>query len=177
MRFPHLQALAIDILAPEAPSNACVLTRLFERTATLQHAAWKHIDPDAVLCANPLPAFPTMRVEDVWSSSPGTTGRAFLRNGAASLHSLGSICVDEATFDTPAHVRGEALPHLEISSFESITVLVHAVWLFTRLRWLRLPAVDYWHEHLPVTPTPVHLVMSPLATLRLMRAGVLTLVG
>ena len=174
VRFPHLQALKLDILAPEAPSNACAFTRLLERTPTLQHAAWKHIDPDAVLSSNALPTLRTLRVQDVWGSSPGTAGRALLRNGAAALHALGSICIDEATLDALAHMRGEVLLHLEISSFESITVLVCAVRLFPRLRWLRLPAVDYWHEHLPVTPTPVHLVMSPLATLR---GCVLMLVG
>ena len=177
MHFPHLQCLALDILAPEAPSNACVLTRLLERTPTLQHAAWKHLEPDTLLSANALPALRTLRMEDVYSNSPGTAGRALLRNGAVALHALGSICVDEATFDALAHVRGEALLHLQISSFESIAVLVRVVRLFPRLRWLRLPAVDYWHEHLPVTPTPVHLVMSPLETLRIMCAGVLTLVG
>lgn len=26
------------------------------------------------------------------------------------------------------------------------------------MRWLCLPAVDYWNEHLPVTPATVHLV-------------------
>jgi hypothetical protein len=170
VRFSHLQCLALDILAPEAPSNACVLTRLLECTPTLQHAAWKHLEPETVLSANALPALRTLRVEDVYSSSPGTAGRALLRNGAASLHSLGSICVDEATFDALAHMPGEALRYLDISSFESIALLVRAVRLFPRLRWLRLPAVDYWHEHLPVTPTPVHLVTSPLVILCLMRA-------
>ena len=169
MRFPHLQALALDILAPEALSNACALTRLLKRTPTLQHAAWKHIDPDAVLCANALLALRTMRVQDVWSSSPSTAGRAFLRNGCFS-HSLRSICVDEATFDVLAHMPGEALRHLEISTFESIAVLVRVVRLFPRLHWLCLPAVDYWHEHLPVTPMHVHLVTSPLVILCLMRA-------
>ena len=64
------------------------------------------------------------------------------------------------------------LRHPEILSFETIAVLVRAVLrLFPRLR-----AVDHWHEHLPITllVAPVHLVTSPLATLR---ACVLMLVG
>ena len=105
-------------------------------------------------------------------------GRALLRaNGAAALHALGSICIDEATLDVLAHMCGEALRHLQISSFESITVFVRAIRLFPRLRWLRLPAVDYWHEHLAVTPAPVHLVVFPLPNSASMRACVLTLVG
>jgi hypothetical protein len=158
VRFLHLQSLALDILAPDAPSNARALVGLLERTPTLQHAAWSHLDPDAVLSANALPALRTLCVENVRSSSPGTAGRALLRNGVVALHALGSICVDESALDALAHMRGEALCRLDISSFESIAVLVRAVRLFLRLRWLRLPAVDYWHEHLPVTPAPVHLV-------------------
>ncbi|KAI9437370.1 hypothetical protein BJY52DRAFT_612299 [Lactarius psammicola] len=153
--FPHLQVLALDILAPEAPANAHTLAMLLERTPKLQHAAWRHIDPDA-LSPGALPALHTLHVEEV-PCSPGVAGCALLRGGAA-LDALGSVCVDEATVEALARMRGEALRCLEVASFESIAVLVRAVRLFPCLRLLRLPAVDYWHEHSPVTPAPVHLV-------------------
>ncbi len=162
--FPHLRAFALDILAPEAPSNARALAMLLERTPTLQHAAWKHLDPDA-LSAGTLPALRTLHVEEV-SCSPGAAGRALLRGGA-SLDVLGSICVDVASLEALAHMRGEALRRLEVASFESIAVLVRAVRLFPHLRWLRMPAVDYWHEHSPVTPSPVHLVRPSRQYMRL----------
>ncbi|KAH9046341.1 hypothetical protein EDB83DRAFT_2404658 [Lactarius deliciosus] len=152
--LPHLRALALDILAPEAPSNARAFAMLLERTPALQHATWKHLDPDA-LSPGALPALRTLHVEEV-PGSPGAAGRALLRGGAA-LDSLGSIRVDADALEALAHVRGEALRRLEVASFESIAVLVRAVRLFPRLRCLRMPAVDYWHEHLPVTPAPVHL--------------------
>ncbi|KAI9452562.1 hypothetical protein BJY52DRAFT_1226064 [Lactarius psammicola] len=152
--FPHLRALVLDILAPEAPANARTLAMLLERTPKLQHAVWRHIDPDA-LSTGALPALRTLHVEEV-PCSPGVAGRALLRGGAA-LDALGSVCVDEATVETLAHMRGEVLRRLEVASFESIAVLVRAVRLFPCLRLLRLPAVDYWHEHSPVTPAPVHL--------------------
>lgn len=155
MRFPQLQSLGLDILAPEAPSNTRALAVLLERTPTLQQAAWRHLDPDP-LSASALPALRTLRVEDM-PSSPGTAGRALLHSSAA-LEALGSICVDAAALGALAHMRGDALRCFEIASFESIAVLVRAVRLFPRLRWLRLPAVDYWHEHSHVTPAPVHLV-------------------
>ena len=156
VRFPHLQTLAFDILAPDAPSNARALSTLLECTPTLQHVALKHLDPDA-LSANALPSLRTLHVDDV-SRSPGTAGRALLRSGTAALEALGSVCVDSAALGTLAHMRGGALRRFEVASFESIAVLVRAVRLFPCLRWLRLPAVDYWHEHSPVTPAPVHLV-------------------
>ena len=155
VRFPHLQALGLDILAPEAPSNARTLAILLERTPTLQHVTWRHLDPDA-LSTSALPALRTLRVEEV-PGSPGAAGRALLQSGA-DLEALGNICVDAAALGALAHMGGDALRCLEIVSFESIAVLVRAVQLFPRLRWLRLPAVDYWHEHSSVTPAPVHLV-------------------
>jgi hypothetical protein len=45
---------------------------------------------------------------------------------------------------------------LDVARFDSIASLVRVVRLFARLRWLRVPAIDYWHEHAPVTPAPVH---------------------
>lgn len=152
--FPHLQALALDILAPEAPSNARALATLLERTPTLQHVTWRHLDPDP-LSTGALPALRTLHAEEA-PGSPSAAGRALLRAGAA-LDALGSVCVDVDTLEALAHMRGEALRRLEVASFESIAALVRAVRLFPRLRWLRMPAVDYWHEHLPVTPAPVHL--------------------
>jgi hypothetical protein len=152
--FPHLQALALDILAYEAPSNARALATLLERSPTLQHAAWKHLNPDA-LSSRALPALRTLHVEEV-PYSPGVAGRALLRG--ASLDALGRMCVDMVALEALTHMRREALRRLEVASFESIAVLVRAVRLFPRLRWLRVPAVDYWHEHAPVTPAPVHLV-------------------
>ncbi|KAI9442865.1 hypothetical protein BJY52DRAFT_1420908 [Lactarius psammicola] len=152
--LPHIQVLMLDILVPEAPANAHTLTMLLERTPKLQHAAWRHIDPDA-LSPGALPALRTLHVEEV-PCSPGLAGRALLRGGAA-LDALGSVCVDEATVEALAYMRGEALRRLEVASFESIAMLVRAVRLFPCLRLLRLPAVDYWHEHSPVTPAPVHL--------------------
>lgn len=155
VRFPHLQVLALDILAPGAPSNARVLAALLERTLTLRHIAWKHLDPDA-LSASALPTLRTLHVEEV-PGSPGAAGRALLRGGA-SLDALGRVCVDAAALEALEYMHGEALRHFEVTSFESIAVLVRAVRLFPRLRSLRVPAVDYWHEHAPVTPAPVHLV-------------------
>ena len=155
VRLPHLQALVLDILATEAPSNARALAIFLERTPTLQHAAWKHLEPDA-LPASALPALRTLHVDEV-QCSPGAAGRALLQCGAA-LEALGRVCVDAATLEALVKMRGEALRRLEVASFESIAVLVRAVRLFPRLRWLRVPAVDYWHEHAPITPAPVHLV-------------------
>jgi hypothetical protein len=136
---------------------------LLESTPTLQHVAWKHQDSDA-LSASALPSLRTLHVEDV-PRSPGTAGRALLCG--ASLEALGSVCVDAAALGALAHMRGEALRRFEVASFESITVLVRAVRLFPGLRCLRLPAVDYWHEHSPVTPEPVHLVRPLRQYLRL----------
>ncbi|KAH9035979.1 hypothetical protein EDB84DRAFT_1203663 [Lactarius hengduanensis] len=130
------------------------LAELLDRTPTLQHATWKHLDPDP-LSPGALPALRALHVDEV-PGSPAAAGRALLRGGAA-LDSLGSIRVDADALEALAHMRGEALRHLEVTSFESIAVLVRAVRLFPRLRWLRMPAVDCWHEHLPVTPAPVHL--------------------
>ncbi|KAI9434792.1 hypothetical protein H4582DRAFT_743801 [Lactarius indigo] len=160
--FPRLRALALDILAPEAPSNARALVMLLERTPTLQHAAWKYLDPGA-LSTSALPALRTLHVMEV-PGSPSAAGRVLL-HGGATLEALGSICVNAAALEALAHMRGEALRRLEVASFESIAVLVRAVRLFPRLRWLRLPAVDYWHEHSPVTPAPVHLWVEVLAAL------------
>jgi hypothetical protein len=155
LRFPRLQTLAFDILAPDAPSNARAFSMLLESTPTLQHVAWKHLDPDA-LSSSALPSLRTIQVKGV-PRSPGTAGRALLHNGA-SLEALGSVCVDTASLGALAHMHGETLRRFEVASFESIAVLVCAVRLFPRLRCLRLPAVDYWHEHSSVTPAPVHLV-------------------
>lgn len=154
LRFPRLQTLAFDILAPDAPSNARAFSMLLESTPTLQHVAWKHLDPDA-LSSSALPSLRTIQVKGV-PRSPGTAGRALLHNGA-SLEALGSVCVDTASLGALAHMHGETLRRFEVASFESIAVLVCAVRLFPRLRCLRLPAVDYWHEHSSVTPAPVHL--------------------
>ncbi|KAI9443860.1 hypothetical protein H4582DRAFT_2095276 [Lactarius indigo] len=131
-----------------------VLAMLLEHTPRLQHAAWKHLDPGA-LSTSALPALRTLHVMEM-PGSPATAGRALLHGGAA-LELLGSVCVDAVVLEALAHMRGEALCRLEVASFESIAVLVHAVRLFPRLRWLRIPAVDYWHEHSPVTPASVHL--------------------
>ncbi|KAH9169634.1 hypothetical protein EDB89DRAFT_2196357 [Lactarius sanguifluus] len=151
----HLRALALDNLAPEAPSNARALAiMLLEHTPTLQHVTWKHLDSDP-LSPGALPALCTLHVEEV-PGSPGPAGRALLRGGAA-LDSFGSIRVDADALEALAHMRGEALRRLEVASFESIAVLVRAVRLIPRLRLLHIPAVDYWHEHSPVTPAPVHL--------------------
>src|SRR6266702_3559591 len=131
--LPALQALALDILVPEAPSGAPALATLLQGTPALQRAAWSHLFPEA-LSAGALLALHTLHAEGVPA-----------RRGGAALDALGSVCV-------------EALRHLEVASFESFAVIVRAVRLFPRLRWLRMPAVDYWHEHLPVTSAPVHLV-------------------
>jgi len=170
--FPHLRALALDILTPEAPSNACALAMLLERTPMLQHATWKHLDPD-VLSAGALPALRMLHVEGV-PCSPGAAGRALLRGGASldvlgsvCVDVLGSVCMDADALEALAHMHGEALRHLEVASFESIAVLVRAVRLFPCLRWLRMPTVDYWHEHSPVTPAPVHLVRPSRQYMRL----------
>ena len=106
-----------------------------------------------------LPSLRTLHVEDV-PRSPGPAGRALLHSGTAALEALGTVCVDTGALGALAHMRGDALRRFEVASFESIAVLVRAVRLFPCLRWLRLPAVDYWHEHSPVTPVPVHLVCA-----------------
>ena len=156
VHFPHLRTLAFDVLAPDAPSNARALSTLLENTPTLQHVAWKHLNPDA-MSTSVLPSLRTLHVEDV-PRSPGPAGRALLHSGTAALEALGTVCVDTGALGALAHMRGDALRRFEVASFESIAVLVRAVRLFPCLRWLRLPAVDYWHEHSPVTPVPVHLV-------------------
>ncbi len=152
--FPHLQALALDILVPEAPSDARALATPLQGTPPLQRAAWSHLGPEA-LSTGALLALHTLHAEGVLA-----------RRGGAALDALGSVYVDAAALEALAYMRGEAPCRLEVASFESI-VLVRAVRLFPRLRWLRMPAVDYWHEHSPVTPAPVHLVRPPRQYMRL----------
>ncbi len=73
---------------------------LLERTPTLQHAAWRHLDPEA-LSPGALPALRTLHAEEV-PVSAGPAGRALLRDGAA-LNALGSVCVDGRARGAGAH--------------------------------------------------------------------------
>ena len=102
-----------------------------------------------------------------WRCTRCTRRECRARRGGAALDALGSVCVDAAALEALAHMRGEAPCRLEVASFESIAVIVRAVQLFPRLCWLRMPAVDYWHEHSPVTPAPVHLVRPSRQYMRL----------
>ncbi|KAI0302868.1 hypothetical protein B0F90DRAFT_1925019 [Multifurca ochricompacta] len=152
VRFPHLRTLALEIYARPEPTNARALAEFLERTPTLQHVAWYHLDPGP-LSSGALPALRSLRA-DV-PDSPGIAGRALLPDSA--LVSLGPICVTPRTMEAMEHMRRrEMLRRLDVVSFESIPSLVRVVSLFPHLRWLRVPTVDYWHEHRTVTPVPIH---------------------
>jgi hypothetical protein len=152
-RFPRLRALTLSIHACPEPTNARAFAALLERTPTLHHVAWRYLEPNP-LTPGTLPALRSL-CADV-PDSPGTAGRALLPG--AALVALGPICVvaSSCTLDVMAQMRGEALRVLDVARFESIPLLVRVVRLFPCLRWLRVPAVDYWHEHASVTPAPVH---------------------
>ena len=153
IHFSHLRALTLSIRACPEPTNASTLAALLMRTPTLQHVAWRYLEPGP-LAPGTLPALRSLHagVPD----SPGAAGRGLLPH--AALAALGPVCVVPCTLDVMEQMRGEALRALDVARFESITLLVRAVRLFAGLRWLRVPAVDYWHEHAPVTPAPVHNV-------------------
>jgi hypothetical protein len=150
-RFPRLRALTLSIYARPEPSNAHALAELLERTPTLQHVAWRYLDPRP-LSPGTLPALRSLRA-DV-PDSPGNAGRRLLHG--AALAALGPVCIAPCTLDAMVQIRHEALRVLDVARFESITLLVRVAQLFAHLRWLRVPAVDYWHEHGPITPAPVH---------------------
>ena len=170
MHFPHLRTLALSIhsLLPEENkiTNARALAELLELTPTLQHAAWRHIDPGP-LHPRALLSLRTL-CADVLPDSPGVAGRALLVQGAPALLALGPVCVTPRTVDAMAlrmvrrrsREEEDTIYRLYVEAFESFALLVRAVRLFPGLRWLRVPAVDYWYEHAPVTPAPVHPVRS-----------------
>lgn len=83
VRFPHLQTLALDILTPDAPSNDRALAMLLERISTLQHVAWKHLDPDA-LSTSALPSLRTLHVEEESRRYLGVPARRAARSHAAA---------------------------------------------------------------------------------------------
>jgi hypothetical protein len=151
VRFPRLRDLSLSIQARPDPTNASTLAALLKHTRTLQHVAWHYLEPGP---PGTLPALRSLRA-DV-PDSPGAAGRGLLPG--AALAALGPVCVAPCTLDAMAQMRGEALRALDVARFESIALLMHTVRLFGHLRWLRVPAVDYWHEDAPVTPAPVHNV-------------------
>ncbi|KAH9952342.1 hypothetical protein BGW80DRAFT_1470396 [Lactifluus volemus] len=128
-RFPLLSGLSLSIHARPEPTNSRTFSALLERTPTLQHVAWRYLEPNP-LSPNALPALRSLRI-DV-PDSPGAAGCGLL------------------------HAPADTLRVLDVARFDGIASLVRVVRLFARLRWLRVPAVDYWHEHAPVTPAPVH---------------------
>jgi len=162
VHFPRLRTLALAIHAdhPE-PTYAPALASFLERTPTLEHAAWRPIDPGP-LSPNALPTLRSLRA-DV-PTSPGAAGRGILLrgddgSGSAELVALGPVCIAQPTVDAMMLMRraaAGALCSLDVAEFESMALLCRALRLFPRLRWLRVPAVDYWYGYAPVTPAPVH---------------------
>ncbi|KAI0260322.1 hypothetical protein BC834DRAFT_973575 [Gloeopeniophorella convolvens] len=151
VRFACLRALTLEIYADPA-CNAAALAALLERTPTLRAASWFFLDPGP-LAAGALPALRALRV-DV-PDGPGKIGRALLPG--AALEALGPLCVSPEALGALAGMRGDALRRLEVCKFDNIALLARVVRLFPRLSCLRVPAVDYWHDHSSVTPAPVHL--------------------
>ncbi|KAI9511018.1 hypothetical protein F5148DRAFT_1327872 [Russula earlei] len=173
VRFPRLRTLALALAVHPAHSDpaAGALAAFLERTPTLEHAAWRHIDPGP-LSPRALPSLRSLRAEV--PDSPGGAGRGLLLRGGAELAALGPVCIAPRTVDAMALMRREALCLLDVAAFESIAMLVRAVRLFPRLRWLRVPAVDYWYAYAPATPAPVHLgewvqLLGSLPTLEVFR--------
>ncbi|KAH9955860.1 hypothetical protein BC827DRAFT_828175 [Russula dissimulans] len=181
VRFPRLRTLALAIHAdlPE-PTHAPALAAFLERTPTLEHAAWRPIDPGP-LTPNALPSLRSLRA-DV-PTSPGAAGRGILLRGSGSepssgsaepLVALGPVCIAQPTADAMALMRREALCSLDVAAFESFALLARTLRLFSRLRWLRVPAVDYWYGYAPVTSAPVHVgewvhLLTSLPTLEVFR--------
>ncbi len=97
--FPHLQALALDILVLEAPSDARALATLLQGTLALQRAAWSHLFPEA-LSAGVLLALHTLHAEGV----PCAARRC--SSGRARERMRGRGCARGAG----AHARGGAVP-------------------------------------------------------------------
>ena len=92
----------LDVLAPEALSNARKLAIVRKRTPTLQHITWKH--PDLGALPSSALALRSLHVDDV--------------QGGAILDALGCACVTAAAPEALAHMHREALCRLEISSFK-----------------------------------------------------------
>jgi hypothetical protein len=152
-RFPLLSGLSLSIHARPEPTNSRTFSALLERTPTLQHVAWRYLEPKP-LSPNALPTLRSLRA-DV-PDSPGAAGRGLLRT-AEHLAALGPVYVTTETLEAMVQMRRrDTLRVLDVARFDSIASLVRVVRLFARLRWIRVPAVDYWHEHAPVTPAPVH---------------------
>ncbi|KAH9953700.1 hypothetical protein BGW80DRAFT_1567137 [Lactifluus volemus] len=152
-RFPLLSGLSLSIHARPEPTNSRTFSALLERTPTLQHVAWRYLEPNP-LSPNALPALRSLRI-DV-PDSPGAAGCGLLRT-AEHLAALGPVYVTPETLEAMVQMRRrDTLRVLDVARFDGIASLVRVVRLFARLRWLRVPAVDYWHEHAPVTPAPVH---------------------
>jgi len=169
VHFPRLRTLALAIHAdrPE-PTYAPALASFLERTPTLEHAAWRPTDPGP-LSPTALPALRSLRA-DV-PTSPGAAGRGILLRrennnddggggGDAELVALGPVCIVQPTVDAMMRMRRKALCSLDVAAFENLALLVRALRLFPRLRWLRVPAVDYWYGYAPVTSAPIHVVRT-----------------
>jgi hypothetical protein len=108
---------------------------LLERTPTLQHLTWRHLTP-GLLAPGILPPLHLLRADVL--DSPRATSCCPVEHSPRW-----ALCVCCAVLAR----RGGA---------EIIALLVRTVRLFGRLRWLRVPVVDHWHEDAPVTPAPVH---------------------
>ena len=110
---------------PRTDQRVCALAALLERTPTLEHVAWRYLEPGP-LVPGTLPTLRSLRADVL--DSPGAAGRGLLPG--AALAALGPVCVSPCTLDAMAQMRGEALRALDVARFESIALLVRAVRLF-----------------------------------------------
>jgi hypothetical protein len=83
---------------------------------------------------------------------------------AAELVGLGPVCIAPAIVDAMAFMsppRGAVLPGRSCVGELRAAPTRAAALLLPQLRWLRVPAVDYWYGYASVIPMPMHPGMFP----------------